>query len=336
MDFLALTLSPSYVNQPVILPRAHVDFTPMQRTITISSAEALGTTWRGSIARKYSDPQWSFDLTADRLDATELDRWLGPRARPGFLARIIGADLGAASGPIADALVTRLAAHGRLRAGSISVPPLQIEKLDAQTELAGRTIHIRSAQGDFFGGIISGSFDAELLRTPSYQFQGRFDRVDLALLGGAAPSLSGRIAGTASATLNLSAHGIGRVELIDSLDGQGTLNGKSVSVRGVDLSNAIAGSNDRAPDLFASIQGSYRVRDRSVDLTNVVMEHARGRVVADGRVDFSHALNIRLRSSLTSPAPADPQQNFLLGGTLESPSVILASVPKPPAKGNSR
>jgi hypothetical protein len=341
MDFVALTLNPSYVNQPVTLPKAHVDMTAVQRTVTLS-AEAFGTNWRGSIARKYSDAQWTFDLTADKLDATELDRWLGPRARPGFLARIIGSDSGAATGPVADALVTRLAARGRLRAASISVPPMRIDKFDGQVELSGRTIHTRGAQGDFFGGKISGSLDAQLVRDPIYEFQGRFDRVDLSLLGRAVPSLDGRIAGTASATMSLSAHGIGRQELVDSLEGQGILNGRNVSLRGIDLSNAISGNEaSAAPGLFASLQGSYRVRNRSVDLADFVMDNPRGRLVAEGRVDFSHALNIRIRSSAVEPATAPagdpPPRNFLLGGTIEAPSVVLASaVPKPPARGNPK
>jgi AsmA-like C-terminal region/AsmA family len=342
MDFVALTLSPSYVNQPVSLPKAHIEFTPTQRTITLSAAAAFGATWRGSIARKFTDEQWSFDLTADRLDALELDRWLGPRARPGFLARIIGSDSSVANGPLADALVTRLAAHGRLRAGSISVPPLHIEKFDGQAELTGRTIRIRAAQGDFFGGKVFGALDADLLRDPSYEFHGRFDRIDLGELARAVPSLDGRIAGAASATLNLSAHGVGREELTGSLDGEGTLSGHNVSLRGIDFSTAaISGSElDAAPELFAALQGSFRIRNRSVDLADFVMSRAGGELVADGRVEFSHALNVRIRSSVAPPAPAsasDPPQNFLLGGTLESPNLTLASaVLKPPARASAR
>src|SRR4029077_19001186 len=156
MDFLGLALSPAYINQPIHLPKAHVEFTPLQKTITLSTAEAFGAIWHGSIARKYSDTQWTFDLTADHLDSADLDRWLGPRARPGFFARFAGLNSATAAAPSpADALVTRLAAHGRLRAGSIDVPPMQIEQFDGEAELAGRAIRIRKAQAEFFGGKIS-------------------------------------------------------------------------------------------------------------------------------------------------------------------------------------
>jgi hypothetical protein len=341
VDFAGLTLNPAYVNQALHFPKTHIEFTSTNRAITLFSADGFGTNWHGSISRKPSDKQWLFDLTAEHLDALELDRWLGPRARPGFFARLTGADPGAAADPPPDSVVTRLAARGRLRIGAIDLPPLHIEKFDGQAELDGRSVQIVTAQADFFGGKISGSLDAQLAHNPSYKFQGRFDRVDLALLGRGVPSLTGRIGGIASATLTLSAHGVGRQDLIDSMEGQGTLNGRNAVLRGFDLSSAIPGNpSDGTPDLFALVQGAFRIQDKSIELSNFILDHSHSRLAAEGRIDFSHALNIRVRPSIfqaaVSMAPASPP-SFLLGGTLESPKPILSSaVPKPPARGNPR
>jgi hypothetical protein len=342
MDFLGLTLSPAYINQPLRLAKAHVEFAPLQRTVTLSAAEAFGAVWHGSIARKYTDQQWAFDLAADHLDAAELDRWLGPRARPGFLARFTGSNSSSTSAsPLADAVVTRLAARGRLRAGSIGIPPMRLEQFDSEAELTGRTVRIRKAQADFFGGKISGSLDVQLLPDPSYEFQGHFDRVDFAQLVRAVPFLSDRIAGSASATLALSAHGIGRQDLISSMQGQGTLNGRNVELRGSNLSAAFPGQNpDNAPDLFASVQGMYRIQNKGIDLANFVMDNSRGRLEAEGRIDFSHGLNIRVHPSIfqaaTTPASASPS-TFLLSGTIENPRLVLPLVvSKPIARTNSR
>ena len=329
MDFLGLTLSPAYVNQPLHLAKAHVEFAPSQRTVRLSAAEAFGAVWHGSIAREYSDKQWVFDLAADHLDAAELDRWLGPRARPGFLARFTGSNSDSSAAPLADAFVTRLSAHGRLRADAIVIPPMRIEQFDGEAELAGRTVRIRNAQADFFGGRISGSLDAQLVPDPSYEFQGRFDRVDLAQLGLAVSFLNNRIGGNASATLTLSAHGVGRQDLIASMQGQGTLNGRNVELHGSNLSGAIPGDiPDTEPDLFASIQGTYRIQNKGVDLANFVMDNSRARLEAEGRIDFSHALNIRVHPSIfqaaTAPASASPP-SFLLSGTIETPKLVLPS-----------
>ncbi len=328
MDFLGLTLNPAYVNQPLQVPKAHVEFAPLQQTITLSVAEAFGAAWRGSIIRKYSDKQWTFDLSADHLDTAELDRWLGPRARPGFLARLTGSNVvTAAASPPANAVVTRLAARGRLRAGIIDLPPMQIENFDGQAELAGRTIKIRQGQADFFGGKISGSFDSQLLPDPSYEFQGRFDHVDLDRLGRAVPFLSSRMVGNASATLFLSAHGIGRQDLIGSMQGQGTLNGRNIAVQGLELYGEFPGDDpDTAPESFSSVQGTYRIQKSGIDLANFVLDASRGRLELEGHIDFSHALNLRVRPSIfqasTRPASALPS-SFLLGGTIETPKLVF-------------
>jgi AsmA-like protein len=341
MDFLGLTLSPAYVNQPVLLPKAHVEFALSQRTITLSAAEAFGAVWRGSIARKNSDKQWTFDLSADQLDAADLDRWLGPRARPGFLARFTSSNFAAAADPPADAVVTRLAARGRLRAGVIDMPPMHIEQFDGEAEIAGRAIRIRKAQADFFGGKISGSLDAQLLPDPSYEFQGRFDRVDLSRLGRAVSFLNNRMGGNASATLNLSARGIGRQDLIGSMKGQGALSGRNVELRGLDLSSVFPEDNpDTAPETFSSVQGTYRIQNGEIDLANFAMDNSRGRLEAEGQIDFTHALNLRVRPSIfqaaTAPASASPP-SFLLSGTIETPKLVLPSAaPKPASRPSSR
>jgi hypothetical protein len=344
MDFLALTLNPAYVNQPVLLSKAHVEFAPLQRTITLSAAEAFGAAWHGSIARKYSDQQWTFDLSADHLDTAELDRWLGPRARPGFLARFAG--LASAPTPTetlpSDAVATRLLARGRLRVDALDISPMHIDQFDGEAELAGRDLRIRKAQADFFGGKISGSLEAQLLPDPSYEFQGRVDRVDLGLLGSAVPFLKSRIGGgNVSGTVTLSSHGIGRANLIGSIQGQGTLNGRNVELRGVDLSGVFPGGNSESTsNLYSSVQGAYRIQRGEIDLASFVMDNSHGRLEAEGRIDFSHALNIRVRPSIfqaaTSADLALPP-SFFLTGTIESPKLVLPSAaPRPTARSSSR
>jgi hypothetical protein len=327
MDLADLTVSPAYLNQPVRVSRAHADFAPLQRTLTLLSAEAFGAVWHGSVARKSSDSLWTFDLSADHLDALELDRWLGPRARPGFLARFAGLNAAAAPVPPPDAVITQLSARGRLRAAAIDLPPMRLEQLDGEVEIAGREIRIRRAAADFFGGKVSGSLNAQLLPDPAYEFDGQLDRVDLARLAAAVPVLENRLAGTASGAVQLSAHGIGRQSLVASMQGQGTLNGRNVLLRGLKLSTAFSvDPPDVDIDAFASVQGNYRVRGGGIDLAGLALDNSRGTLQADGRIEFSHALNIRVRPSIFQAAAAGAAASppgFVLGGTIESPKLIL-------------
>jgi hypothetical protein len=327
MDSLALTLNPASINQPVRLSKARVEFSTAGRTITVSAAQAFGAVWNGTLTRKARDTQWSFDLSADQLDATELDRWLGPRARPGFFARLASLGSSPSVAPFAGGVVTRLAAHGRLRVGKINLPPMRVEQFDGETEIGGRTIRVRKARGNFFQGKVSGSFEARLLPDPSYEFQGDFEGVNLHQLGLALPFLNNRIGGITSGSLALSAHGIGRQKLVDSLEGRGTINARNVEIGDLDLSSAFpAGDPARGPAVFSSIQAAYSVSARGISLSDSVLDDSQGKLHAVGRIDFSHALSLQLHPPVLQ-AEGDPgaavQATFLLTGTIESPKLIL-------------
>ena len=343
MDSLGLTLSSASINQPVRLPKAHVEFASAGRTITLSAAQAFGAVWNGSLTRKGADASWTFDLSADRLDAIELDRWLGPRARPGFLARLTGLGSSTAPTQLAVGVVMQLAAHGRLRVGELDLPPMQVDQFDGEVEIEGRTVRVRKAQGNFFQGKVSGSFDARLLPDPSYEFQGNFDRVNLAQLGQAVSFLNDRISGITSGSLILSAHGVGRQNLVGSLEGKGTVNARNVELRDLDLSRIFSvGDPPPSPEVFSSIQATYGVGGRNINLLDSVLDDSRGKVRAVGRIDFSHALNLQLHPQVLLAA-GDPgaasQSAFLLSGTIENPKLNLpapASVSAAKASARSR
>ena len=352
MDFRGLSVSPAFVNQPVRLLKTHVEYTAVQQTITLSAAEALGASWHGTLSRKPaaqipagSDEtphgQWTFDLTADRLDMAELDRWLGPRARPGFFARFTSFGSAASGTPLPGAVAAGLAAQGRLRVAEIVMMPMRFEQFDADVELDGRTVKVRKATADFFGGKASGTLDARLVGDPSYDFQGRFDRVNLVQLGRESPLLNSRMAGIASGTLTLSTHGIGREALYASMEGKGTLDARNAEIRGLDFSSVFPReSPDSSSSPFASVTGVFQIQSRGINLSNFVLDHPQGRLQADGRIDFSHALNIRIGRAilLTDTVPASPASpRYLLSGTIENPRLGLASpAAKPPVRPSSR
>ena len=342
IDSRNLNVTAPYLNQPLRFARARIEFAKSQRILTLSAAQAFGTAWRGTAARNNADTQWTFDFFADRLDAADLDRWLGPRARPGLLARLTGSS----GKPVTDhsereAAIAGLAANGRLRISEIVLAPLHLEQFDGQAELAGRSITIRKAYASFFGGKAAGTFAARLLAEPSYEFQGRFDRVDLARLGNAMPSLNDRLAGTAYATLALAAHGVGRETLARSLQGDGKLDARNVTLRDLDFATLISGDNqDSQPGRFTSVQGDFRVAGGGVEVSDFIFDNVQGRFQAEGRIDFSHALNLRIHPSIfhaTTTLASAPPSSFVLGGTIESPSVVLSPPPgRVPAKPVAR
>ena len=342
IDSRNLNLTAPYLNQPLRFARARIEFAKSQRSVTLSAAEAFGTNWHGTAARHTADTQWTFDLFADRLDAADLDRWLGPRSRPGLIARLTGSAAKPAADTVGrDAAIAGIAAHGRLRISEIVLASLPVEQFDGQAELVGRTVTIHKAYAGFLGGKAAGTFVARLLPDPSYQFQGRFDRVDVARLGSAIPSLTDRIGGTASAVLTLAAHGVGRETLVRSIQGGGSLDAHNVILRDLDFATLIAGDNqDPQPGRYSSVQGDFHVAGGGVEVTDFIFDNLQGRFQAEGRIDFSHTLNLRIHPSIfhaTTTLASAPPPSFFLGGTLESPSVVLSPLPgREPAKPGTR
>jgi hypothetical protein len=333
IDSRDLNVTSAYLNEPTLFPRARIEFAQSQRKLTLFATQAFGAMWHGTAVRKNADRQWTFDLFADTLDATELDRWLGPRAGPARVAWYSGSSELIPNTFERQAAVPAIAARGRLRVSEIVLASLRFEQFDGQAELAGRTITIRKAQADFFGGKAAGALDARLLADPSYQFEGRFDRVDLARLGHAVPSLNNRIAGTASAALALSAHGVGRENLIRSIEGDGRLNARNVQLDGLDFASLISGADpNSSPGKFASARGDFHIGGSGIELADFILDNLQGSFQAQGRIDFSHALSLRIHPSIfhaTTTLASAPPPSFVLGGTIESPSVAF---PVSPAK----
>jgi len=332
IDSRNLSLTTPYLNQPLRFPKARLELAKLQRSVTLSAGEAFGTTWRGTVVRTNVDPRWTFDLVADRLDAADLDRWLGPRARPSLIARLTGSSGKLAADSVSrDTAIAGIAARGRLRINELVLAPLHVEQFDGQAELAGRTITIRKAYAGFFGGKAAGTFTARLLPDPAYQFQGRFDRVDVARLASAMPSLSERVAGMASATLTLAAHGVGRETLARSIQGSGSLDARNVVLRDLDLGMLISGDNqDPQPGRYASVQGDFQIADGGVELSDFIFDNSQGQFQADGHIGFSHVLNLRIHPSIfhaTTTLASAPPPSFALGGTIESPVVVQSPLP---------
>jgi len=341
IDSRDLSVTSAYLNQPLRFPKAHLEFAHSQRKLTLLATEAFGAMWHGTAVRKNADRQWTFDLFADHLDAAELDRWLGPRARPARVARYTGPSELIPNTFEPEAAAPAIAARGRLRVTEIVLAPLRFEQFDGQAELAERTITIRKAQADFFGGKAAGALDARLLADPSYQFQGRFDRVDLARLSRAVPSINNRIAGTASGALTLSAHGVGRENLVHSIEGDGKMDARNVELDGLDFASLISGADlNSTPSKFASARGDFHVGGGGIEVADFVLDNLQGRFQAQGRIDFSHALSLRIHPSIfhaTTTLASAPQPSFVLGGTIESPSLALpASAAKAAAKPIAR
>jgi hypothetical protein len=93
---------------------------------------------------------------------------------------------------------------------------------------------------------------------------------------------------------------------------------------------------DSSTGRFASVQGNFHIGGGGIEVADFVLENLQGRFQTEGRIDFSHALNLRVQPSIfhaTTTLASAPPPSFVLGGTVEAPSLTL---PAPPATATAR
>jgi hypothetical protein len=338
----ALSLQLAFLNQPLRFPKATYEFGSGARKLTLDGAQGLDASWKGTISRNAPGGDWEFDLTADHLDAAALDRWLGPRARPSFLARFLGAApiAGQEPGPPVP-----IRAHGRLRVGQFTLGSLQLSKLDAGADIAGRRIVLQHAKADFAGGSVQGDFTAALGSGPAYELHAQVQRVNLAALAGVVPALVDRISGVAAGEIALRASGVGRDALLTSLEGEGTLSARNAELRRFNLGSPSAGPTAETAARYSEAGARFRIASRKVAAVPLRLGRPGEGLVLTGTVDFNGVMDFRVAPSRSGAASnqAIPEAigSYRLSGTLADPQIGRLETPtakttSPPSRVGSK
>jgi uncharacterized protein involved in outer membrane biogenesis len=334
------------INQPIELADAKLDLSPNDRRVTVTRASALGARWQGEISwQQATAPLWQFDLTANQLDANELDRWLGPRARPNWLARLFSsAPTPRAIPPAPD----EVHARGHLRVTSFSLAPLAAENVQADLRLDGRVLNAQHIQAQLYGGNVSGALEAKLTADPAYRFSGRADGLNLAAASAGSEALARRLAGSVSGEVQLSTHGVGRDALLDALEARGRFTISRAELAGFNFtipsSASPASASFANPAHFAAVQSGFVVAHRSIDFDRLTFATASDTYQGSGQTDFTRRLDLSLSplssslatstpKSVSVKAPAPPAastRQIRVTGTLEAPHVVITG-PAPSA-----
>jgi len=201
------------LNRPLKLEDVSLEWHDRLRGATIAHAEAFGANWSGGVKEKAAGDapggsEWEFRLHADHLDATELDRWFGPRARPNWLQRLLPTLLGNTSGGAKPSeLLRRISAQGELSADSVTLEKVKLGKV--RTNLAFRDLHldVRHMEAQWAGGTVRGGMTAVFSAPPKYEFAGEFEGVNIAQVPWAT-HWTERWAGTAKGALQLKTQGV--------------------------------------------------------------------------------------------------------------------------------
>ncbi len=335
LAFAKAQLQVAGLNLPLKLEDARLDWKNGRRNATIAEAEGFGATWSGSINDVASsndslDYQWKFQLHADHLDATDLDLWFGPRARPNWLQRLLPSLLGKFdSGAKPSELLRRISAEGDLTVDSLTVEKVQLGHPHAHVAFYDLHLDVKDAEAEWAGGTARGSVNAVFSLTPRYKISVDLDRTILSEFPWS-PRWNERCNGVASGKLHLTTFGIGREELLDHLAGSGEVHLKMVELRGWDIPASLdSGTLHTGTSRWAAGSGEFTIRDRSLRFDTMTLENPRAKMRLTGNFSFKQELDVAF-------APADEKRatkstvgprTFQLVGPLEAP---LAHVQVPP------
>ena len=334
-------LAAAGLNQPVQLQKARLEWRNGSRVAQLGQVEGFGATWSGNITEGSSpDPErqgtWNVQLHADHLDATELDRWVGPRARPGWVQRLLPSLFsGKVQAVPASELVRRLNVVGNVQVDEFTIEKLKLQQLHLQGALHDLQLNVSDGRAQWAGGAVRATVLAKFLPRPFYDLHAQLDGVNLAQLPMEA-SVADRLAGLASGSVHFKTTGVGRDELLQKLTGAGKIRLGNVEFRGWDVNASVAdGEAHAGVSKWPSGIGTFSVRDRNVFLEDVRLDGGTQFTLIDGTVSFDREADLALETSAGRRAVRNtdgPGQVLKIVGPLDGPRVTREKIaPRQPA-----
>jgi hypothetical protein len=335
IGFNKANLTVAGLNQPLEISESELDWMNGRRAARVVRVEGFGGTWTGNIEEiSQTDsaigPQWNFRLSVDHLDAADLDRWVGPRARPNWLQRLLPTLLGgSAPSTPASELVRRVNAEGEIEIAKLTVEKLKLEQVLARGSLRDLQLDVPEAQAEWAGGKVQAKINARFLPRPVYEIAANLERVNLAQLPGAGRSAD-RFGGVASGTLQMKTAGVGRDELLGKLAGRGEFHLNKVEFRGWDVNASIAdGAVHAGVSRWAAGECSLRLQDSSIFLENFRLDGGKQLTLVNGTLSFARIAEIAIETTSVGKTKdrkaSDSGTGHVLriSGPLDGPKVSL-------------
>lgn len=286
------SLAVAGLNQPLKIFDAGLDWIDGRRIARLSRVAGFGATWTGEIEETLrtdvdNGPKWKFHLHADQVNAAELDRWVGPRARPTWLQRLLSPLLGGSPpSTSASELVRRVDAEGELGITQLTIEKFTLRQVLAKGSLRNLQLDVNEADAEWAGGKVHGRVNAKFLPRPAYEIVADLQRVNLAQLPGSG-RIAERLGGVASGTLQLKTEGVGRDELWEKLAGRGEFHLEKVEFRGWDVNASVAdGAAHTGVSRWPTGDGSLRWKDSTLFLQDFRLDGGKQLSLVSGTLSF--------------------------------------------------
>lgn len=325
------------LNLPVKVEEGLLQWTDGIHSAQLLKVDALGAGWTGNIREIRSgqvenSSDWKFQLDADHLDAADLDRWVGPRARPGWLQRLLPSLLGgSSSAPVVPAseLLRRVNADGELHIGQLTVEKLKLSNVHAEGSLRELKLDLKNADAEWAGGTVHAQMQASFSPKPTYDVDAAWENINLAQIPGTGHAAD-HLGGAAFGKVHLTTAGVGRDELLQKLAGKGSLHLNKVELRGWDLSASVADGVARTgASRWTTGEGIFSLRDRSFSLENLRLDAGKEQTFIKGVITFGQDANLSIHTNATAK-PKDHRAKLAVtshilkvSGPLDGPQVSL-------------
>jgi hypothetical protein len=303
IGFNKANLTVAGLNQPLKISESELDWIDGRRAARVVRVEGFGGMWTGNIEETSqtsaaTGPQWNFHLSVDQLDGADLDRWVGPRARPNWLQRLLPTLLGgSAPSTPASELVRRVNAEGDLEIAKLTIEKLKLAQVIAKGSLHDLQLDVREAQADWAGGKVQAKINAKFLPRPVYEIAVRLERVNLAQLPGAGRNAD-RFGGVASGTLEVKTEGVGRDELLGKLAGRGEFHLSKVEFRGWDVNASVSdGAAHAGVSRWAAGECSLRLQDSSIFLDDFRLDGGKQLTLVNGTLSFGRIAELSIETA---------------------------------------
>jgi AsmA protein len=285
--------------EPLRIRTATLSFSRDAAVLERLAASIAGTTAEGRLSvRSFTSPRVDFDLSADRIDVTAMQKALAPAGA-------------GASAPRADAggtVLSRTTGSGRLRVGSIAHDALVLEDVQSTVSIDRGIIRLDPLTAALFGGRHRGSIVADARRSPvAITVDSELTQVDANRLASAATSLRDVVFGALGtrARVGFTADG---ANLAPSLNGTFSMNLAEGRIANLDLMREIgnvarfvtgAPGAERSTRV-AGLSGNFAVTDGLARTDDLTASIEGGTVGATGTVNLvDQSLNLRLTAVLS-------------------------------------
>jgi hypothetical protein len=326
------------LNQPLNVQSGTLNWKDGQRSVDVTKLVGFGGTWSGSIeehsgAEAVGGPRWNFSLTTDSMNAAELDRWVGPRARPNWLQRLLSSLLGGSSpSPAASDLVRQIYADGDITISEVTIEKLKLANVHAEGTLHDLQLDVREAEAQWAGGTVQAQMHSVFAPLPKYDITVKLERVNLAQIPTPA-RFAERLAGLASGTVHLKTEGVGRDELLQTLTGSGEVHLKNVEFHGWDVTASLAdGSPHSGISRWTSGDGTFTMRNRGVTVQSLTLLSGHVETSLQGTVSFARDADLTLETSAVrkqsgrSAAAVETGHVLKIFGPLDGPRISVEKV----------